>query len=160
MSKRGGNKDKRCGSTHVEVIRRQFHGALVSEEWQSEEQVTMTIRADSVPDVVQFLYYRRGGWLSVVVGNDERPINGNFALYYVLSMEEVDRCICVIRSEISPEAGAFPSVAARVPACVWGEREVRDMFGLTPIGLPDERRLVLPDDWPEGLYPLRRSREL
>lgn len=45
----------------------------------------------------------------------------------------------------------------RVPAAVWGEREVRDMYGLIPVGLPDERRLVLPDDWPDELYPLRKD---
>ena len=26
-----------------------------------------------------------------------------------------------------------------------------------PVGLPDERRLVLPDDWPDELYPLRKD---
>lgn len=117
----------------------------------------MTVRTDSVPDVVHYLYYRRGGWLSVVVGNDERSICGKFALYYVLSMEDIDPCICVVRSEVSPETQEFPSAAARVPACMWGEREIRDMFGLTPVGLPDPRRLVLPDDWPEGLHPLRKD---
>ncbi|MFN7050442.1 NADH-quinone oxidoreductase subunit C, partial [Proteus mirabilis] len=40
---------------------------------------------------------------------------------------------------------------------VWGEREIRDMYGLIPVGLPDERRLVLPDDWPEDMYPLRKD---
>ena len=40
---------------------------------------------------------------------------------------------------------------------MWGEREIRDMYGLIPVGLPDERRLVLPDDWPEEMYPLRKD---
>ncbi|WP_275426395.1 nickel-dependent hydrogenase large subunit [Vibrio variabilis] len=31
------------------------------------------------------------------------------------------------------------------------------MFGLKPVGLPDERRLILPDDWPEDLHPLRKD---
>ena len=31
------------------------------------------------------------------------------------------------------------------------------MFGLILEGLPDRRRLVLPDDWPSGLYPLRKD---
>ncbi|MEI8631684.1 nickel-dependent hydrogenase large subunit [Vibrio sp. PP-XX7] len=31
------------------------------------------------------------------------------------------------------------------------------MFGLIPVGLPDERRLVLPDDWPDDLHPLRKD---
>ena len=156
MSKKSSSKSK-CGKSHVEFVQRRFHGALLDSSWQNNEQVTITVRADSAPDIVQHLYYRRGGWLSVVVGNDERPINGKYALYYVLSMEESDSCIVVVRSEVDPDPGTFPSVAARVPACMWGEREVRDMFGLTPIGLPDPRRLVLPDDWPEGLYPLRKD---
>jgi Ni,Fe-hydrogenase III large subunit len=48
-------------------------------------------------------------------------------------------------------------VTPKVPAAVWGEREIRDMFGLRPVGLPDERRLVLPDDWPDDLFPLRKD---
>lgn len=31
------------------------------------------------------------------------------------------------------------------------------MYGLRAIGLPDERRLVLPDDWPEDIHPLRKD---
>ena len=62
--------------SHVEFVQRRFHGALLDSSWQNNEQVTITVRADSAPDIVQHLYYRRGGWLSVVVGNDERPISG------------------------------------------------------------------------------------
>ena len=61
------------------------------------------------------------------------------------------------RLDEGPAKMTFPSVTPFVPACVWGERELRDMFGLIPEGLPDRRRLVLPDDWPSGLYPLRKD---
>jgi len=63
----------------------------------------------------------------------------------------------VIRGLVPPNRPEFPSVTPRVPGMVWGEREARDMFGLQPVGLPDERRLVLPDDWPDDLYPLRKD---
>ena len=33
------------------------------------------------------LYYEQGGWLATVAANDERPLNGQFAVYYVLSVE-------------------------------------------------------------------------
>lgn len=147
----------RTGQSHVEAIRERFPGVLRDVVWQSDDQVTVTIAIDSLPDVVEFLYFGRGGWLPVMVGNDERPLNGNYALYYVLSMEDVDPCFFIVRTEVDPETCEFPSVTPRVPACVWSEREVRDMFGLKPVGLPDERRLVLPDDWPQGLYPLRKD---
>lgn len=147
----------RIGQSHVEAIRERFPGVLRDAAWQNDDQVTITIAIDSLPDVVEFLYFGRGGWLPVMVGNDERSLNGSYALYYVLSMEDVDPCFCIVRAEVDPETCEFPSVTPRVPACVWSEREVRDMFGLKPMGLPDERRLVLPDDWPQGLYPLRKD---
>jgi len=67
------------------------------------------------------------------------------------------KCWITVRVEVDADKPEFPSVTPRVPAAVWGEREVRDMYGLQPIGLPDERRLVLPDDWPDDLYPLRKD---
>ncbi len=130
---------------------------LKSAEWQCDDQSDITVALDSLPDVVEFLYFGRGGWLPMMVGNDERSLNGNYALYYILSMEEEDRCWCVVRVEVPADTCEFPSVTPRVPACVWSEREVRDMFGLRPVGLPDQRRLVLPDDWPDDLYPLRKD---
>lgn len=110
-----------------------------------------------LPEVVEFLYYKQGGWLSVLFGNDERKLNGHYAVYYVLSMEKGTKCWITVRVEVDANKPEYPSVTPRVPAAVWGEREVRDMYGLIPVGLPDERRLVLPDDWPDELYPLRKD---
>ncbi|MGY0714534.1 hydrogenase large subunit [Azospirillum argentinense] len=148
---------ERVGSGTIASLRESLPHAILDESWQTGAQVTITVKPVSLPDVVASLYYDHNGWLSVVVGNDERPLNGAYAVYYVLSMEGADRCHVVVRCEVPADTLEFPSVTPRVPACVWGEREVRDMFGLRPVGLPDERRLVLPDDWPDELYPLRKD---
>lgn len=145
------------GQGYLAALTRQFPAALVASEWQTDTQLTVTVRLDALPDVVEWLYYQQGGWLSVLFGNDERTLCGNYALYYVLSMEKGVKCWITVRAEVSPLSLEFPSVTPRVPAAVWGEREVRDMYGLHPVGLPDERRLVLPDDWPDDLYPLRKD---
>lgn len=160
---------EKLGAAYVARLREQFPTAILDEEWQTPDQLTITIKLNSLPDVVEHLYYQQGGWLSVLFGNDERSLNGYFAIYYVLSMEGReqygidtgkkygDKCWVIVKALISPERPEFPSVTPRVPAAVWGEREVRDMYGLQPVGLPDERRLVLPDDWPDDLYPLRKD---
>ncbi|WP_276915629.1 NADH-quinone oxidoreductase subunit C [Parvibacter caecicola] len=145
------------GETHVQAVRDTFPGAVLDATWQAADQVTITVPTDMLPDVVEFLYYGRGGWLPNMVANDERPINGSYALYYLLSMEESDPGFVVVRAEVDPDSMEYPSVTPRVPACVWSEREAFDMFGLRAQGLPDERRLVLPDDWPSNLYPLRKD---
>lgn len=147
----------RVGTTHIAAVREQFPSAILEEEWQTHNQVTITVKTDSLPEVVAYLYYGRGGWLSTMIGNDERPLTGVYAVYYVLSMEEHEKCHVVVRAEVDADTLEYPAVTPKVPACVWYEREVRDMFGLRPVGLPDERRLVLPDDWPDQLYPLRKD---
>ncbi len=154
MPEQNGNP---IGKNYIDALRQQFPSAVLEEEWQTHEQITVTVKLNSLPDIIEWLYYQQGGWLSVLFGNDERPIHGNFAVYYVLSMEKKPKCYIVVRAEVDAQTGEFPSVTPKVPACVWGEREIRDMFGLKPIGLPDERRLVLPDDWPDDLHPLRKD---
>ncbi|KIA79657.1 hydrogenase 3 large subunit [Chromobacterium amazonense] len=149
--------DDKLGRNYLDGLKQRFPHTVLEEEWQTADQLTVTVKLSSLPEVVEWLYYQNEGWLSVLFGNDERPLNGHFAVYYVLSMEGPVKCWLVVRALIDPERPEFPSVTPRVPAAVWGEREVRDMYGLTPVGIPDERRLVLPDDWPDELYPLRKD---
>ncbi len=137
-------------------------------ERQTEDQVTITVDRNDLPEAVRMLYYDMGGWLSNMIPNDERQLNGNFALYYVISMEggkmtpedelpQEQKCWITVKTYIPANDPTFPSVTCKVPAAVWYEREAFDMFGLKAVGLPDPRRLVLSDDWPEGLHPLRKD---
>ncbi len=147
----------RPGQTHIDAVRERFPGAVRSVAWVQDYQPVVTVKGDVAPEVIEYLYYGRGGWISVMAGNDERSLCDCFALYYVLSMEESDRCMLQVRVEVDPHDLTFRSVSPKVPAVVWSEREVQDMFGLRALGIIDNRNLVLPDDWPEGLYPLRKD---
>ncbi|VFS62425.1 Hydrogenase-3 component E [Leminorella grimontii] len=149
--------ETKVGHGYVEGVRQKFPSAVLEESWQTHNQVTLTVKTNALPEIVEWLYYVQGGWLSVLFGNDERPLNGSYAVYYVLSMEATVKSFVTVKAMVDANTLEFPSVTPRVPACVWGEREVRDMYGLRPVGLPDERRLVLPDDWPDDLHPLRKD---
>lgn len=135
---------------------------------QPEDQITITVDRNDLPEAVRILYYDLGGWLSTMIPNDERQLNGNYALYYVLSMEgnkmfegdelpQDQKCWITVKTYLPASDLTYPSVTLKVPAAVWYEREAYDMFGLTAVGLPDPRRLMVSDDWPEGLFPLRKD---
>ena len=44
-----------------------------------------------------------------------------------------------------------------IPGAEWIEREMHDILGITFRNHPNMRRLILSDDWPEGVYPLRKD---
>src|SRR5512142_3077046 len=111
----------KIGTKYVDALREQFGAAILDESWQAPDQVTLTVELNCLPDVVEATYYRLGGWLSTVVGNDERPLNGHYALYYVLSVEGDDqggaqneRAYVVIRALIPPHQPEFPAVSPKV----------------------------------------------
>lgn len=93
----------------------------------------------------------------MLFGNDERKLNGYYVVYYVLSMEKGIKCWITVRVEVDVNKSEYSFVTSRVSAAVWGEREVRDMYGLISVGLSDERRLVLSDDWSDEFYSLRKD---
>src|SRR3990170_3292466 len=47
-----------------------------------------------------------------------------------------------------------PSIALRVPAACWYERELHDQFGVEITGSPDLRPLLFHANWPPGIHPL------
>ena len=154
------------GDKFVEILKTKVKILEVTR--QADDQITVLVDRNDLPLAVKTLYYDIGGFISTMIPNDERQINGCYALYYAISMEGSkmteaddfaadDKCFITVKTLIPGSDPTFPSVTTLVPACVWYEREAYDMFGLVAEGLPDKRRLVLSDDWPDGLHPLRKD---
>ena len=54
-----------------------------------------------------------------------------------------------------PEAPSIPSLASVSFPAGRFEREIRDLYGITPLDHPLPRRLVRHHHWPQGWYPMR-----
>ncbi|MGC8937662.1 MAG: NADH-quinone oxidoreductase subunit C [Thermodesulfovibrio sp.] len=63
----------------------------------------------------------------------------------------------IVKTSLEPSDPTISSIAEIIPAAVWAERECNDLFGIKFEGHPDPRKLVLPDDWPDGIHPLRKN---
>ena len=49
------------------------------------------------------------------------------------------------------------SICSVVPSVSLFERELIEILGVTFIDTPNTDHLILPDSWPQGVYPLRKS---
>ncbi len=148
---------EQCRSRLVEKLGDKIHDLVVE-----NDKIFVLIDSKDLPDVTEFVYWELGGYLVSVAGSDERRYNGSYGVYYIFSIEEglaeqARKPWVVVYAYIPQYEPVFPSITPRVPAASWYEREVMDLLGLKAEGHPDPRRLVLPDDWPEGVHPLRED---
>jgi NADH:ubiquinone oxidoreductase subunit C len=90
-------------------------------------------------------------FLSTISGVDE---GAAFEIIYHFSTPEQD---FNLRTAIPRETPHVATITPLIPGAILYERELQDMFGIVVDGIPDGRRLVLPDDWPQGQFPLRKD---
>lgn len=119
---------------------------------QSDSELYISTDLNDVPAVCSFV--NSGAKLATIICTDERKHGRNFVIRYVF--EKNDAFVFVITTATD----SFPSIALCIPAAALYEREIKDMFGLTPTGNPDTRPLVLHDRRPDGVFPLRKDFEL
>jgi Ni,Fe-hydrogenase III large subunit/Ni,Fe-hydrogenase III component G len=98
--------------------------------------------------------------LATVVATDDtsRP-DRDLKVRYIFepTVPEAPDCFVTLCLSVDPARPEVPSLTTSIPAANWHEREMRDLFGIIPVGHPDPRPLVVHDGWPHGVFPLRKS---
>jgi len=80
-----------------------------------------------------------------------------FEILYHYSNDE-SGCVVTVKAFIrNREKPSIESITPFVPGAEWIEREIHDLLGIDFENHPNLRRLILADDWPEGVYPLRKA---
>ncbi|MGB9741232.1 MAG: NADH-quinone oxidoreductase subunit C [Candidatus Bathyarchaeia archaeon] len=65
--------------------------------------------------------------------------------------------IITIGAEVPKKNAKIESITDIISGANFHEREVSDLFGVTFEGHPNPKRLILPEDWPENVFPLRKE---
>lgn len=119
----------------------------------NERRVYITVDKSDVPDICRFMYEDLGGRLAIASGLDTRS---GFEILYHFMFSEEHRMITV-KTKVGKPSPEIESVGAFYPAANWIEREMYDFLGIVFTNHPDPRRILMADDWPEGVYPYRRD---
>jgi len=119
-----------------------------------DREVYLAVGRDKLKSLAKALY-SAGAYLKTCAGIDERQIQGVFSIYHIFGLDELGVDV-VLRVPVAEEDAWVPTIVPEVPAADWCELEARDMVGIKITGRP-VKRLVLPEDWPEGVHPLRKD---
>ena len=127
------------------------------------DRLDVSIHPNDLLTVVRALVNESWGYLSAIVGLDHpAPVAAEGELQAenaieVLYMFCCGAAIVTVRTTLPYSQAVLPTISGLLPSAMLYEWELREMFGVEVIGLPVTGHLILADDWPDDLYPLRKS---
>lgn len=134
----------------IAIVRQEYHGEILDTGTAGQYELLFTVPADQI---VQFATYivQRGWWhLATMTGQD---LGDQIEVLYHFNAEEPPAV--TIKAAVPKDDPRIASITPEIPAATMYEREIFDLLGVQFEGHPRLERLVLPDDWPDGVYPLR-----
>ena len=117
-------------------------------------RLNLSIVAEDLVAAVGKLRDTRWGYLSAITGLDQ----GNEAakievLYQFCSGDDV----LTLRVLLERAAPTIQSLCPIIPSANVLEWELSEMFGITIADSQNPKHLYLPDEWPDGVYPMRKD---
>ncbi len=134
-----------------------------------ENRLDAVVSATRIRDAVKALLIEgKWGYLSAITALDNAeyetdsvtkekvavPNKGNLELLYHFCESAA---VVTLRVTLSYDEPVIDSICPLILAASFYEREAMELMGITFRDTPNTDRLVLPDSWPEGVFPLRKS---
>lgn len=120
---------------------------------RSKKRVYVSVAKEHAKEVVRYLFSDMGARFSIATGIDTRL---GIEILYHMAFDK-DGVIVSVRTMVEKPELEMPTFTDIIPAANWIERELHEMFGVDFIGHPGLDRLLLPDDWEDGVYPFRKK---
>lgn len=128
-------------------------------------RLDVIVAPEKLIEAVTVLTKEKWGYLLTITGLDvpapapapesnEKPGENHVELLYHFGE---GAAIATLRVSLLYSNLNVPSVCGVIPAATLYEREIMEMLGVVCVGTPDPEKLLLPDDWPAGVFPLRKE---
>jgi Ni,Fe-hydrogenase III large subunit/Ni,Fe-hydrogenase III component G len=140
----------------IAAVNEKCPGGLLSHKQPNSRNLYLTLKRESMPAAADYIFNGAKGRLILAVGTDKSPIDGTYEVTYIFSLD-CDDLMVALKEKVDPANPRVPSLTNIIPGADWHEREFRDLLGIVPDDHPDPRRLIVSDDWPDDLFPLRKE---
>ena len=126
-------------------------------------RVDAVVSVDKLVPAAKIMTDAKWGYLSAITGLDkpapvseegEKPGENHLEILYHFCNGPA---ITTLRLTIPYSKAVISTVCGVIPMATLYERELIEMFGITIEDTPNTDKLLLPDDWPAGVYPLRKE---
>lgn len=138
----------------LESLKRFLGDKFIDSYIQRRGRVYVRVSIDACKEALKYALERWNTYhLSTISGVDK---DEKIELLYHL-LEPKNKLSITIGTEVPKSDPKISTVSDIFPSALVYEREVYDLLGVTFEGHPNLKRLILPEDWPEGVHPLRKD---
>jgi len=126
---------------------------IVKWEKKNERRYYIEIKKEDLEEIAKMLFNDLKLRFSIASGVDTID---HFEILYHFSCDEEDKFFS-LRLRLDKKKPEAPSISGIITAAKWIEREMWELLGINFVGHPGLKRLLLTDDWPKGVCPLRKD---
>lgn len=120
------------------------------------DNITMfEAKSEDILEVCQALYFDHKLQLKTMMATDEGK--HNFKIIYIFGVPQENKFLVPYIRTIDTKG--FPSIAREIHEAFGYELKINSFFGVTPVGHPFIRPILLHENWPTDQYPLRKDFE-
>ncbi|MEK9130085.1 MAG: NADH-quinone oxidoreductase subunit C, partial [Patescibacteria group bacterium] len=117
--------------------------------------VSFEVAVSEIKEIAINLRHNKNLPLKLITATDDRAEQGCFKIWYIFGVPEEQAFLALFIKLKNTED--FPSLASVIYESINYERKIQTFFGLKPIGNPDSRPIILHENWPANVYPLRKD---
>ena len=137
-------------------LKEKFGSQILRADFPNENRLYVYVEPQALKAVCRYVFRDLDARYIISIGADDRPFSGDFLVFHDFAFDK-DKILLSIITTADAANPKVDSISDIIPGANWAEREIRDMFGVEPVGHPYPKRLVLPDGWPDNLHPLRKD---
>lgn len=120
-------------------------------------QIWLTINKSRILDAVRTLTKIQYPHLAVVGGCDTGETVELMYFFYVNYGKPEEEFNVTFKVPLPKDDLTIDSITELIPGALTTEREKQEFYGIKMLNIPDGRRIFLPPDFPEDVYPWRRD---
>jgi NADH-quinone oxidoreductase subunit C len=135
-------------------INERFGDRILKSDRRSAKRLYVDVYPKEIVDITRFLFKELGLRFNIASCVDD--FDGIEILYHFAydPSAVIVTVRVIIKDKENPRIDTITTVTR---SAWWIEREMHELFGVGFDGNEDMRPLLLPDDWPKGVYPMRKS---
>jgi Ni,Fe-hydrogenase III component G len=139
----------------IQDLQNRFKDDIIELYDKSPKRVYVEINPAAIVSVGSYIFRELEARFNIASGLDAAT---HLEVLYHFTIERINLLISV-RVKLDRNTPEIDSLAPVFKGVNWIEREMNELLGIEFRGHPEMKRLLLSDQWPEGVYPLRQDYE-